>query len=137
MEDVPGYHDIERYPEAEQIPGILLVRWDAPLFFANASLFRQRIRELLAKTEPTPYWVVVAAEPVTDVDTTAADMLVDLDLELNAKDIHLVFAELKDPVKDKIIRYGLLETIDRRHFYHTIETAVAAYHEDMQSKELE
>jgi MFS superfamily sulfate permease-like transporter len=104
------------------------------LFFANANLFRQRIQDLVVKTEPTPYWVVVTAEPVTDVDTTAADMLVDLDLELNAKDIHLVFAELKDPVKDKIIRYGLLETIDHRHFYHTIDTAVAAYHEELKSE---
>ena len=137
VEDVPGYHDIERYPEAKQIPGILLIRWDAPLFFANASLFRQTIREKLAKTEPAPYWVVVTAEPVTDVDTTAADMLVDLDLELNAKDIHLVFAELKDPVKDKIIRYCLLDTIDRRHFYHTIDSAVAAYYEDIQSENVE
>jgi MFS superfamily sulfate permease-like transporter len=134
VEDVPGYQDIERYPEAKQIPGMLLVRWDAPLFFANANLFRQRIQDLVVKTEPTPYWVVVTAEPVTDVDTTAADMLVDLDLELNAKDIHLVFAELKDPVKDKIIRYGLLETIDHRHFYHTIDTAVAAYHEELKSE---
>jgi high affinity sulfate transporter 1 len=134
VEDVPGYKDIERYPEAKQIPGMLLIRWDAPLFFANANLFRQRIRELLAKPDPPPYWVVVTAEPVTDVDTTAADMLVDLDLELNAKEIHLVFAEMKDPVKDKIIRYGLLKTIDRRHFYHTIDTAVAAYHEELKSE---
>jgi len=66
------------------------------------------------------------------VDTTAAEMLVDLDEELNAGDIHLVFAELKDPVKDKIVRYGLLETIDYRHFYPSLETAVAAFYEEQQ-----
>jgi len=72
--------------------------------------------------------VLVAAEPITDVDTTASEMLVDLDEELNAAGIHLIFAELKDPVRDKIERYGLHETIDRRHFYHTIEVAVEEFY---------
>ena len=88
----------------------------------------------LARTEPKPHWVLVAAEPVTDVDTTAGEMLVDLDLELNANDVHLVFAELQDPVKEKIVRYGLLETIDSRHFYPTIETAVNAFYEEVHSE---
>jgi high affinity sulfate transporter 1 len=127
---VEGYHDIGKYPEAAQIPGLLMIRWDAPLFFANANLFRKMVREELAKMDPKPYWVLVAAEPVTDVDTTAAEMLVDLDEELNAGGIHLAFAELKNPVKETIIRYGLLETIDSRHFYPTLEAAVAAYDEE-------
>ena len=129
-EGVPGYHDLKRYPEASQIPGLLMIRWDAPLFFANANLFRNLVRDLIAKMEPTPVWVLVAAEPITDVDTTAADMLVELDLELNAAGIHLILAELKDPVKDKIERYGLYETIDRRHFYPTIEVAVEAFYQE-------
>jgi high affinity sulfate transporter 1 len=127
-EDVPGYHDLKRYPDATQIPGLLMLRWDAQLFFANSNLFRDKVRDLIAMTEPTPVWVVVAAEPITDVDTTAADMLVELDEELNADGIHLIFAELKDPVRDKIERYGLYETIDRRHFYPTIDEAVEAFH---------
>jgi len=125
VENLPGYHDIQRYPEAQQIPGLVILRWDAPLFFANANLFRDLVRKLVAESQPK--WVLVTAEPMTDVDTTAADMLVDLDLELNAANIHLAFAEVKDPVKDKIVRYGLLETIDNRHFYPTIEVAVAAF----------
>jgi high affinity sulfate transporter 1 len=128
-EGVSGYHDLKRYPEASRIPGLLMVRWDAPLFFANANLFRNFVRERVMGTEPTPEWVLVAAEPITDVDTTAADMLVDLDLELNAAGIHLILAELKDPVKDKVERYGLYDTIDRRHFYPTIERAVEAFYE--------
>jgi len=129
-QDVAGYHDMERYPDAEQTPGLVMVRWDAPIFYANANIFRNLIREQVATISPTPLWVIVTAEPITDVDSTAADMLVDLDLELNASDIHLIFAELKDPVRDKIERYGLLETIDRRHFYPTIEVAVEEfYHE--------
>jgi MFS superfamily sulfate permease-like transporter len=126
-EGVQGYHDISRHPDAKQIPGLLILRWDAPLFFANANIFRRVVRETIAKTEPTPKWVLVAAEPVTDVDITAAEMLVDLDEELNANGIHLVFAEMKDPVKDKIVRYGLLEAIDSQHFFPTIKTAIKAF----------
>ena len=122
--EIDGYHDINRYPDAVQPSGIVIIRWDAPLFFANANIFRDKIRELIIKTEPTPEWVVIAAEPITDVDTTAADMLVELDNELNADGIHLVFAELQDVVKDKIERYGLYDTIDRRHFYPTLREAI-------------
>jgi len=131
--DLPGYHDIERHPDGKQTPGLLMLRWDAPLFFANANLFRQRVRDLLEQADPKPFWVLVTAEPVTDIDTTAAEMLADLDLELNASGIHLVFAELKDPVQDKIVRYGLLETIDYRHFYPTIEAAIEAFHQEAES----
>lgn len=125
-----GYHDLTYYPDADQTPGLLMLRWDGPLFFANANIFRKKIRETLAKMEPKPHWVLVAAEPVTDVDITAGEMLADLDEELNAQEIHLVFAELKDPVKTKMIHYGLLETISSHHFYPTLETAVAAFHEE-------
>ena len=127
-EGVPGYHDLKRYPDASQIPGLLMIRWDAPIFFANANVFRKLVRGLIAQIEPKPYWVLVAAEPITDVDTTAAEMLVDLDEELNANGIHLIFAELKDPVRDKIERYGLHDTLDRRHFYRTIEVAVEEFY---------
>jgi len=127
VEGIPGYHDIRRYQEARQIPGLLILRWDAPLFFANANLFRDLVRTLIAQTEGKPNWVLVTAEPVTDVDTTAADMLTELDQELNAEDIHLVFAELKNPVKEKIVRYSLLDTIGERHFFPTIEIAVETF----------
>ena len=137
-EGVPGYHDVARYPDAVQIPGVLIIRWDAPLFFANAGLFRKQVLNLVMSAAPPPEWVIVAAEPVTDVDATAADMLVDLDEELNAAGRHLVFAELKDPVKDQMVRYGLLETIDRRHFYPTIKAAVKAYtHEEEAGADVE
>ena len=125
--DIPGYHDIKRNPEARQIPGLLIIRWDAPLFFANANQFRDLVRDLIARAEVKPFWVLVTAEPVTDIDTTAADMLADLDIELNASGIHLVFAELKDPVKKEIVRYSLLDIIEERYFYPTIEVAVKAF----------
>jgi high affinity sulfate transporter 1 len=131
-EGIPGYHDIARYPNASQLPGLLMIRWEAPFIFANANLFRKKIRKLIAQTEPPPVWVVITAEPITDVDTTAGDILMDLDLELNAAGIHLIFAELKESVKERIERYGLLETIDRRHFYPTIEVVVEEFRRDVE-----
>ena len=116
------------YPEARHLPGLVIYRFDAPLFFANAKTFRDEVRRL-AKAEPKPAWILIAAEPVTDVDTTASDVLEDLDETLNAQGISLVFAELKDPVRRKIERYGLTRTIDPGHFYPTIETAIAAFHD--------
>ena len=127
---VAGYHDVQRYPDAQRIPGLLMLRWDAPLFFANANIFRKVIREQVAASTSAPFWVLIAAEPITDVDSTAADMLVDLDEELNQAGIHLIIAELKDHVREKIERYGLLDTIDNRHFYPTIEVAVEEFHHE-------
>ncbi len=131
---IAGYHDIEDLTEAVQIPGLLMIRWDAPIFFANASLFRKMLRDLIAKTEPKPVWILIAAEPINDIDTTAGDMLVDLDLELNAAGIHLVFADLKSSVREKIERYGLMETLDRRHFFPTTDVAVEAFGRDAQAR---
>ena len=124
-----GYHDVHSYPEARQLPGLVIYRFDGPLFFANATTFRDEIRRM-ARADPPPRWILVAAEPITDVDTTASDMLEELDEALNAQHTSLVFAELKDPVRRKIERYGLTRTIDPRHFYPTIESAVAAYREE-------
>ena len=93
-----GQHDRELHPEAEQLPGCVIFRFDAPLFFANARTFRDRVRRLAAR-ETQPRWIVIAAEPITDVDTTGADMLRDLDAELNAERVGLVFAEVKRPVR--------------------------------------
>ncbi|MFE5814455.1 SulP family inorganic anion transporter [Streptomyces sp. NPDC056479] len=121
-----GFHDIRSYPQAERLPGLVIYRFDAPLFFANAKTFRDQVLRL-ARTDPAPSWIVLAAEPMTDVDTTASDVLEDLDETLNAEQVHLVFAELKDPVRRKIDRYGLTRTIDPAHFFPTLESAVSAF----------
>jgi high affinity sulfate transporter 1 len=125
---VDGYHDVESYPHAELLPNCVIFRFDAPLFFANARTFREQLRALAART-PRPKWIIVASEPITDVDTTAADMLQALDEALNEQGINLVFAEMKDPVKEKIDRYELTKTIDPTHFYPTIDEAVDAFRE--------
>ena len=126
VEGLEGYHDVHTHPQAQHLPGLVIYRFDAPLFFANAKTFRDEVRRL-ANAAPKPTWIVIAAEPVTDVDTTASDVLEDLDEALNAEGISLVFAELKDPVREKIERYGLTRTIDPRHFFPTLESAVAAF----------
>ena len=126
VDGVEGYHDIRSYPGAERLPGLVIYRFDGPLFFANATTFRDEIRRL-ARAQPKPTWILIAAEPVTDVDTTASDVLTDLDEALNAQGVSLVFAELKDPVRAKIERYGLTRTIDPQHFFPTIAAAIAAF----------
>jgi high affinity sulfate transporter 1 len=125
--DVEGYHDITRYPDARQIPGLVLFRWDAPLFFANAELFKERVLAVVAASPGAVRRVVVAAEPVTSVDVTAADVLAELAEALQADGIELCFAELKDPVKDKLKRFELYEKMGRERFFPTIEGAVASY----------
>lgn len=126
-EGIKGYHDITRYPDAQRIPGLVLFRWDAPLFFANAEFFQDCVLTAI-ENAPTPVrWVVVAAEPVTSADVTAADMLAELDRTLGRAGIELMFAELKDPVKDKLIRFGLLKQLGEQAFFPTVGAAVSAY----------
>ena len=125
----PGLPRRAQLPGGRAAAGCVIFRFDAPLFFANARTFREQVRAL-ATAEPRPRWIIVAAEPITDVDTTAADMLRDLDEDLNANGISLVFAEMKDPVRRKIERYELTETIDPAHFFPTIEAAVAAFQKE-------
>jgi high affinity sulfate transporter 1 len=127
VDRVNGYHDITRYPEARLIPGLVLFRWDAPLFFANAELFHQRILDAVANSATPVRWLVVAAEPVTSVDVTAADVISELDDTLHASGIELCFAEMKDPVKDKLKRFGLFTRLGEQTFFATIDDAVSAY----------
>jgi MFS superfamily sulfate permease-like transporter len=126
VEGLAGYHDVHSYPQAEHLPGLVIYRFDGPLFFANATTFRDEVRRM-AKADPPPTWILIAAEPMTDVDTTASDVLEELDEALNDQGISLVFAELKDPVRRKIERYGLTRTINPQHFFPTMESAIAAF----------
>ncbi|MCX6875550.1 MAG: sulfate permease [Verrucomicrobia bacterium] len=124
---VKGYHDLTRYPAARLIPGLVLFRWDAPLFFANAELFQERVLDAAAAS-PTPVrWLVIAAEPVTSVDVTAADVVAELDETLRAAGIQLCFAEMKDPVKDQLKRFGLLAQLGEEIFFPTLGAAVNNY----------
>ena len=127
VKGLEGYHDITRYPDAKQIPGLVLFRWDAPLFFANAELFYNRVLDAVATSPVQVCWLVVTAEPVTSVDITSADMLAELDETLHATGIELCFAEMKDPVKDKLKRFGLFTRLGEDTFFPTIDAAVKNY----------
>ncbi len=122
-----GYHDIGRHPEAALVPGLVLYRFDAPLFFANAGVFEEGLLRAVEAAPRPVRRIVVAAEPITDVDTTAADMLIALARELRSGGIELAFAELKGPSKDKLEGYGLLELIGEERFFSTIGDAVHTY----------
>lgn len=122
-----GYHDVDRHSEAELIPGLLLYRFDAPLFFANSELFVDRIERSISERDDRIQWVIVAAEPITDIDTTGAEVLGELLDDLRAEDVELAFAELKGPVKDRLRRYGLYDRIGDDRFFPTLGTAIDAY----------
>jgi high affinity sulfate transporter 1 len=128
---IRGYHDTTRYPDARRVPGLVLFRWGAPLFLANAELFHQRLSQAIAESPTKVRRVIVTAEPVTDIDVTSADMLAELEHSLAESGIELRFAELKDPVKDKLKRFELMERFGGAvGFYPTIGSAVDAYLED-------
>jgi len=122
-----GYHDVTRHPEGRFVPGLVLFRWDEQLFFANADLFREALLQAVADATTPTRQVIVAADAVNDIDVTAADMLGELDHELEARGIDLQFAGLKGHVKDLIMRYGLSPRFDAQHFHPTVGNAVNVY----------
>ena len=127
VDGVRGYHDITRFPAARLVPGLVLFRWDAPLFFANAELFRQRVLEARAQS-PTPVRrIIIAAEPVTDIDVTSGDILAELERTLTESGTELRFAEVMGSVKDKLKRYEMFERFGAANFYPTVGSAVDAY----------
>jgi high affinity sulfate transporter 1 len=127
VDGIRGFHDIKRYPHARLVPGMVLFRWDAPLFFANAELFQEKILTAVASS-PTPVKrIIVAAEPVTSVDVTSADVIAQLNKTLTASQIELHFAEMKDPVKDKLKRFELFDILGPNIFHPTIGAAVDDY----------
>jgi len=124
---MPGYHDVSRHPEGERIPGLLILRFDAPLFFGNGALLASFVRDELDQAADGTERVVLAAEPVTGIDTTAVDELVQLDEWLDRHGVDLVFAELKGPVKDRLLQYGMGARFSPEHFYPTVGAAVRAF----------
>ncbi len=122
--ELGGWHAVSVHPEGRQVDGIVVFRWEAPLFFANAGQFRDQVRALVRDSSPA--YVVLQCEAVTDIDVTAAEVLKDLDEELNAKGVHLAFVELRDRLADLIVRYDLDATLQAEHFYASVEEAVDA-----------
>ncbi len=122
-----GYHDIMRHPEGRTVPGLILFRWDAQLFFANAELFRDEVLCALAGASTPVRRIVVAADAITDIDITAADTLIALHSDLSRQDVDLYFAGMKGPVKDRLKHYGTLDVIGHDIFEPTVGRAVNVY----------
>jgi MFS superfamily sulfate permease-like transporter len=124
---VPGeltYTDIERHPENETFPGLLILRVDGQLFFANAGFAVDHLNELLNATQPPPRVVVWDLETTTDLDVTAAETLLRLVTQLRASDRDIVFARVRDPVRDIFRRCGLLGLLGEDHIFLTVDDAV-------------
>ena len=121
---VRGYHDRSRHPDAERLPGIVIVRFDAPLFFANGGMFDDYVRSVVADAGPDVRTVILAAEPITDIDTTAVDELIELDDFLASRGIELIIAEMKGPVKDRLRAFGLGDRFGPDRFEPTVGAAV-------------
>ncbi len=119
-----GWHDVATRPDATELPDIVVYRWESPLFFANAAAFRREVRRLAAERHPR--WIVLQCEAITDIDVTAAEMLEQLDNELNRDGVHLAFAEMRHRLQVLVLRYGLLDTLDHDHFYPTLDAALIA-----------
>lgn len=129
---VKGYHDMTRHPEGKFVPGLVLFRWDAQLFFANAEIFHaQLLQAIAAATTPTRR-VVIVSDAITDIDITAADMLIGLHTELSARGVELRFAGLKGQVKDRLNHYGTLVVLGNKIFAPTAGVAVNRYRKTYQ-----
>ncbi len=127
VDGIKGYHDVLRHPEARRITGLVIFRWDAPLFFANSEIFCEQVMNAVVAAPTITKWVLVAAEPVTDIDLTAADAIAELDKTLCQAGIELCFAEMKGPTKDRLKRYGIFSKLGKDNFFPTIGQAVDIY----------
>jgi MFS superfamily sulfate permease-like transporter len=130
-----GWHSIEHHPEAATVPGLLLYRFEAPLFFANAGRFRERVRELVDRADPPYHHVVLQCEAVTDIDETAAEVLTDLAGELDRQGIRLVLVELRHHPRLALEAYEAMGTgrtwITYRSVREAIETITGASFDEL------
>jgi len=127
VDGIRGYHDISRYPAARLVPGLVIFRWDAPLFFANAELFHESVLHAIERSPSPVRRIIVCAEPVTSIDVTSADMLEELKVALDATGVELHFAEMKDPVKDKLKQFEIADKLGKDIHQPTLGAAVDAY----------
>ncbi len=123
-----GMHDIDDYPQATMLPGLVVYRYDSPLFFANAENFRRRARAA-ARSQSGVAWFVLNVEANVEVDITALDAMDALRAELMDRGIVFALARVKRDLLDALDAYGLTESIGADRIFPTLPTAVAAYRE--------
>jgi MFS superfamily sulfate permease-like transporter len=122
---VPGaYSDLTRHPENVPVPGVLILRLDGALYYANALTVRDRVKEMIDESDPLPRAVIFDAAAQDEIDLTSTDMLKSLIKELRAKGIAVYFAEVHAPVRDFSRRVGLLELIGEDNLFPTVDAAV-------------
>lgn len=131
VEGLDGYHDIGDFPESEQAPGLLVYRFDAPLFFANASYFKSRVIELASSQDPPARWFILDAEAITDVDTTALEALEEARRYLVERGVTVAIARAKSRLRAQLEQAGLVAEIGAGRLYPSIRTAVAAYTDEV------
>ncbi|MEU9938969.1 SulP family inorganic anion transporter [Streptomyces lavendulae] len=123
-----GMHDIDDYPTARTIPGLLIYRYDSPLFFANAEDFRRRAVAAVDEQDGPVHWFVLNTEANVEVDITALDAVEALRSELVQRDIVFAFARVKQELREPLDAYGLTAEVGANRIYPTLPTAIAGYH---------
>ncbi len=124
---IAGMHDVDDYPEAQLVPGLVVYRYDAPLFFANAEDFRQRALAAVADAPEKVEWFVYNAEANVDPDLTAVDALEQLRRELTAQGIVFAMARVKSDLRDDLVAAGFLDRVGTDRIFPTLPTAVEAF----------
>ncbi|HLL09237.1 MAG TPA: sulfate permease [Nocardioidaceae bacterium] len=127
---VAGMHDVDDYAEAQQVPGLVVYRYDSPLFFANAENFRRRAIAAVESAPSPAEWFVLNAEAIVEVDATALDALVELHEELTRRGIVMALARVKQDLRADLVAAGFLERLEPEHVFMTLPTAVRAYVQD-------
>jgi sulfate permease, SulP family len=127
VKGVDGYQDIEAYANSETEPGLIVYRFDAPLFFANADYFLTQVQELIDEASPSIEWLLIDAEAIVDIDVTAVEALSKLQSELERKGVIMAIARASQPLQEILKRAGLTERIGSAHFFPTVRTGVRAF----------
>ncbi|OLE32288.1 MAG: hypothetical protein AUG45_10670 [Ktedonobacter sp. 13_1_20CM_3_54_15] len=123
----PVYSDIARHPENEVVPGLLIFRLNAPMFFANDEPLRDRVKELVRTTDPPPRAVFLDLEASNNLDLSSVDTLAELVGELKAEGVELLLANVRAPIRDLLERSGVAQTIGEEHIYPSIEEGVKGF----------
>nr|WP_231980338.1 STAS domain-containing protein [Tessaracoccus coleopterorum] len=124
-----GMHDVEDYPDARQIPGLVVYRYDSPLFFANAENFLERANAAIDASEMPVRWFLLNAEANVQVDLTSVDTLELLRKELEARGIEFALARVRLEIYEELKAAGFVDAVGEDRIFTTIPMAIRAYRE--------
>ncbi len=130
--NIAGLHDVTDWPGATTIPGLVIYRYDAPLFFANAVDFKRRALAVIEAEATAVEWFVINTEAIVEIDITAADMLIELHAKLRKQGITLAMARVKQDLYAQLQRSGLIDLIGPEHIFFTLPSAIDGFHQRQQ-----